>query len=103
MLPTFGGRPIDSITPQEIEQWRKSLDGLSNCSKNKLLIQLHAIFRRAQQVSGPERNPLSRIEKHPLRPSGDIEVLWPEEVWSLVRAAALETDAALFLTLWRWG
>jgi len=98
LLPTFSDRPLESITTQDIEDWRKSLDGLSNRSKNKLLIQLHGIFRRAQQVYGLEANPLSRIEKHPLRPSGDIEVFSPEEVWSLVRAARAETDAAIFLT-----
>lgn len=98
LLPTFGERPIDSITPADIEHWRHSLEGLSNRSKNELLIQLHGIFRRAQQVYGLESNPLALVEKHPLRPSGDIEVFSPEEVWSLVRAAASETDAAIFLT-----
>ena len=98
LLPTFGERPIDSITPQDIEQWRRSLDGLSNRSKNKLLVQMHGIFRRAQQVYNLEANPLSRVEKHPLRPSGDIEVFSPEEVWALVRTAASQTDAAIFLT-----
>ena len=98
LLPTFSDRPLESITTQDIEDWRKSLDGLSNRSKNKLLIQLHGIFRRAQQVYGLEANPLSRIEKHPLRPSGDIEVFSPEEVWSLVRAAVSEDDAVIFLT-----
>jgi integrase len=98
LLPTFGERPIDSITPADIEQWRASLEGLSNRSKNKLLIQLHGIFRRAQQVYGLDTNPLSRVEKHPLRPSGDIQVFSPEEVWSLVRAAGSEADAAIFLT-----
>jgi integrase len=33
-----------------------------------------------------------------LRPSGDIEVFSPEEVWALVRAAALEQDGSIFLT-----
>jgi integrase len=47
---------------------------------------------------GLEANPLSRVEKHPLRPSGDIEVFSPEEVWSLVRAAVSEADSATFLT-----
>ena len=31
-------------------------------------------------------------------PSGDIQVFSPEEVWALVRAAASEQDAAMFLT-----
>jgi integrase len=98
LLPEFGERPLESITPQEVERWRQSLDGLSNRSKNKLLVQMHGIFRRAQATHGIETNPLARVEKHPLRPSGDIEVFSPEEILALVRAAASETDAAIFLT-----
>jgi integrase len=74
------------------------MTGLSNRSKNKLLIQLHGIFRRAQIVWGLPVNPLARGEKHPMRPSGDIQVFSPEEVWALVRAAASERDGALYLT-----
>lgn len=43
-------------------------------------------------------NPLLRVEKHPMRPSGDIQVFSPEEIWALVRAAACEQDGAVFLT-----
>jgi len=91
-------RPIESITTEEIELWRRSLRGLSNRSKNKLLIQLHGIFRRAQTVWALPVNPLARVEKHPMRPSGDIQVFSPEEVWALVRAADSEQDAAIYLT-----
>lgn len=98
LLPASGDRPLESITVEEIEVWRASLSGLSNRSKNKLLIQLHGIFRRAQRVYGLDANPLARVEKHPLRSSGDIQVLAPEEVWALVRAALSEMDGAFFLT-----
>jgi integrase len=98
LLPEFGERAIESITPDDIERWRRSLSGLSNRSRNKLLIQLHGIFRRAQTVYGLGSNPLARVEKHPMRASGDIQVFSPEEVWALVRAAGSETDAALYLT-----
>ena len=98
LLPAFGGRPIESITTEDIEAWRRSLTGLSNRSKNKLLIQLHGIFRRAQMVWGIPVNPLARVEKHPMRPSGDIQVFSPEEVWALVRAAASDQDGAVYLT-----
>jgi hypothetical protein len=77
LLPAFGGRPLEEITAEEIERWRRSLSGLSNRSKNKLLIELHGIFRRAQIVWGLPVNPLARVEKHPLRPSGDIQVFAP--------------------------
>ena len=98
LLPAFGDRPIESITTDDIEVWRRSLTGLSNRSKNKLLIQLHGIFRRAQTVWALPVNPLARVEKHPSRPSGDIQVFSPEEIWALVRAADSEQDGALFLT-----
>jgi integrase len=98
LLPAFGDQPIESITTEEIEQWRRSLVGLSNRSKNKLLIQLHGIFRRAQMVWALPVNPLARVEKHPMRPSGDIQVFSPEEVLALVRAAGSELDGAIYLT-----
>ncbi|MBV8999997.1 MAG: site-specific integrase [Solirubrobacterales bacterium] len=98
LLPAFGEQPLESITPEQIDVWRRGLTGLSNRSKNKLLIQLHGIFRRAQMVWGLEANPLVRVEKHPMRASGDIQVFSPEEVWALVRAAASEQDGAIFLT-----
>jgi site-specific recombinase XerD len=74
------------------------LIGLSNRSKNKLLIQLHGMFGRAQMVWGLQANPLARVEKHPMRASGDIQVFAPEEVWALVCAAGSEQDAAIYLT-----
>jgi integrase len=49
-------------------------------------------------VWGIPVNPLGRVEKHPVRSSGDIQVFSPEEIWALVRAAASELDGALFLT-----
>jgi integrase len=98
LLPAFGERPLESIEPSDIEEWRRSLVGLSDRSKNKLLIQMHGIFRRAQIVWGLPANPLARVEKHPMKASGDIQVFSPEEVCALVRAAASEQDGALFLT-----
>lgn len=98
LLPAFGSMAVEDVTPAVIEAWRGSLGGLSNRSKNKLLIVMHGIFRRAQTVYGLSVNPLARLEKHPQRSSGDIEVFSPEEVWALVRAASSEQDGALFLT-----
>jgi integrase len=43
-------------------------------------------------------NPATDVEKPSPRRSGDIEVFSPEEVMALVRAAASEQDAAIYLT-----
>jgi integrase len=94
LLPVFGSMPIEEFTATAIERWRSSLGGLSNRTKNKLLIVMQGIFRRAQSVYGLPVNPLARIEKHPQHSSGDIEVFSREEVWALVRGVASEQDGA---------
>jgi integrase len=59
---------------------------------------VHGIFQRAKNMWGLATNPASDVEKPPLKPSGDIQVFSPEEVWALVRAARSKQDAAIFLT-----
>jgi len=94
---------VEEITPEKIDRWRAGLTSangspLSNRTKNKLLVLLHGIFRRAQKVYGLPSNPVAEVERHPQRSSGDIEVFSVEEVHALVRAATSEQDAAIFLT-----
>jgi integrase len=105
ILPTFGSMRIEDITEQEIERWRAGMSGattarpvLSNKTKNHQLVLMHAIFRRACKLYGLPRNPLVNVDRYRVRASGDIEVFSPEEIWSLVRAAASEVDGTIFLT-----
>jgi integrase len=97
LLPAFGSARLEEITPAAIDQWRASLTELSNRTKNKLLVVMHGVFRRAQHVWGLPLNPVAAVEKHPQRSSGDLQVFSPEEVWALVRSATSEQDAAIFL------
>jgi integrase len=103
LLPEFGDRRLEEITSRDIERWRARIvtssgEPLTNKSKNNLLVLLHAIFRRAVTVYGLPYNPVATVEPHRVRPSGDIEVFSPEEVWALARAAASEQDRAIYLT-----
>ncbi len=99
LLPAFGAERIEDVTPTTIEAWRASLGpGLASRTKNKLLVVLHGVFRRAQAVWGLPRNPVAGIEKYRQRASGDIAFFSPEEVLALVRASGGEQDAAIYLT-----
>jgi integrase len=104
LLPVFGSLELEDVTVQEIERWRSGMSGarqqreLSNKTKNNLLVLMHAIFRRAVKLYGLPSNPVANIDRFRVRSSGDIQVFSPEEIWALVRAAASELDAALFLT-----
>lgn len=57
----------------------------------------HGILGRARRVYGLPGNAAAELEKFSQRPSGEIEVFSPEEVWALVRAAGPEQDGAVFL------
>jgi integrase len=64
------------------------------------LTVLHGVFRRAARVWGLERNPASAdlVERPPVRYSGEVRTLRPDEVILLARHAETAQEAALYLT-----
>jgi integrase len=97
ILPALGSVRIEDVTTDGVERWVAAIGGRPS-SRTKALIILHGIFERARKVHELPSNPVSDVEKPPVRRTGDIEVFSPEEVWALVRAAASEQDGAIFLT-----
>ena len=97
LLPAFGNQALEAVTPGSIDAWRASLPALSSRTKNKLLVVMHGVFRRAQHVWGLPANPVASVEKYRQRSASDIDVFSPEEVMALVRAAGSEQDAAIFM------
>lgn len=71
---------------------------LSNNSKNRIVTLLHGVFARACKAYGLPLNPVTGVERHPVKLAGDIDVFSPEEVWALVRKADSAQDGALYLT-----
>jgi integrase len=104
LLRAFGDRRLEDITAPQIERWLGALQHgrnterrLSNRSRNKILVVLHGVFQRAIRVWGLPLNPAAQVERHPQSTSGDIDVLTPEEVYALARAAESEQDASVFI------
>jgi integrase len=97
LIPAFGKLPVEDVTTPAIERWIATIDG-SPRTRNKLLILLHGVLKRARKVYGLPSNAAAEVEKFPQRRSGDIDVFSPEEVRALVRSAESEQDAAIFLT-----
>jgi integrase len=102
LLPAFGERPVEELTPQRIEEWRASIGSgqpLTNRTRNKAVTILGGIMERARKVYGLPSNPVRDVEK--LRERYDatrFDFYSPEEVWALVRAAASEQDGTIYLT-----
>ncbi|HEV3093441.1 MAG TPA: tyrosine-type recombinase/integrase [Solirubrobacteraceae bacterium] len=97
LIPAFGKLPVENVTTEGIERWIALVEA-SPRTRNKLLILLHGILKRARKVYGLPHNAAADVEKFPQRRSGDIDVFSPEEVRALVRSAESEQDAVIFLT-----
>ena len=93
----FGRRKIETITTEDIDLWISGYGG-SNRTRQKYLVCLGSIFKRAMKVYGLPRNPADLVERPRVRRAAKIDVLRPEEVLAFVRAAESEQDAAIFHT-----
>jgi integrase len=101
LIPEFGDDRLERIDTATIERYVSRLlrEGrLSRRSVQKMIVLLNGIFRRALKVWGLTSNPVANVERISVgRPAG-IAFYSPAEVRALVRAAADERDAALYLT-----
>ncbi len=101
LLPAFGQEPLEKIDAEMIEGWlsaRLQEGKLSRRSLQKIVVLLNGIFKRARKVWKLTHDPMVDVERLTVPKRTDIEFYSPEEVHALVRAAADEQDAALFLT-----
>ncbi len=102
LIPAMGKEtPAASITARDIDAYREQLvaEGrLSARSINKRLIQLHAIFKRAQRVYGLPANPVAGAERQPEPRSGDIRIVRPDEV-ELIAERIEEPKYAAFIRI----
>jgi hypothetical protein len=69
---------VESVTTEMIEQWIAGVPGAVR-TRNKRLIMLHGLLRRACKAYGLAGNAAAKVDKFPQRPSGEIELFSPEE------------------------
>jgi integrase len=100
IVPRFGDQSIEAVTARKVEAWAAELlaSGRSRRTVNKVLTMLHGVFERARRVWDLPSNPVAEVARRPERYSGDLDFFSAEEVTALVRAAANDQDAAIFLT-----
>lgn len=101
LLPAFADLQLAEVTAERITAWRRErMRGgqLPRRTAEKVVAVLHGIFEQARREYAFPSNPVAEIERLATHYSAAIDFYSPEEVWSLVRAAADEQDAALFLT-----
>jgi integrase len=71
---------------------------LSHRTREKAITVFHGVMERARKLHRLPANPVAEVERPRTAPSTAVQVFSPEEVMALVRAAADDQDAAIFLT-----
>jgi integrase len=99
--PAFGAStPVDAITTRDIDAWREQqlVEGrLSPRTVQKNLVLLHGILERAKKRGWIAVNPAADAERVVVRRSGDFNVLEPEQVYAVARAAREPMFGALIM------
>lgn len=105
--PRWGERPVDQITPDDVEKMRDELlqTSLSPRTVLRQLTVAHGIFKYAIRKYGLASNPASaeQVDRPTVRYSGEFQTLDTEQLAALIRHAPTEQDAALYLTAAQTG
>jgi len=104
ILPEFGDSAPEDVTAAHVERWQRQMTAaktgrpLSNRTRVKVLTLLNGLMQYAVARYKLSGNPVAEVAKPKTHAAAGIDVLGVEEVHALVRAAAGEQDAAVFLT-----
>lgn len=102
ILPALGPLRVGAISAQGLAAWRERLptEGeLSHRTIDKLMMIVGGVLKRARRQGVIAENPTRNLDKLKESRYDDLDFYDPDEVWQLVRAAASQSDAAIFLLL----
>jgi integrase len=92
----FALTPLRDVRGRQVKAWYDELP--YGRTTEKLLMIVRAIFTHARGRGWIETDPCATVERQQVRYSGDYDFYSREEIDALVRAAASEQDAAVYLT-----
>lgn len=102
--PEFGPSAPEDVTAAHVERWQRTLTTaktgrpLSNRTRVKVLTLLNGLMSYAVARYRLPSNPVAEATKPKTHAAAGIDVLNVEEVWALVRHAATDQEAAVYLT-----
>jgi integrase len=92
----FASRALRDLRAAEVKAWYDALP--YGRTGEKLLMIVRAILAHARSRGWIDHDPAASIERQQVRYSGDYDFYSREEIEALVRAAASEQDATVYLT-----
>src|SRR4051812_27061516 len=98
LLPCSGRSAWRTSRPRGSSAGPPAWRAMNNRMKLKILTVLHGVMKRAKRVWKLPRNRVTHVEKPVQTHRTNVDVFSPEDVMALVRAAASDQDAAIYLT-----
>jgi site-specific recombinase XerD len=94
ILPKWGREYLHNVKPVVVEQWLRSLGGLSNGSKAKIRNIMSGLFSHAIRYEMAERNPITAVRQSSKRERVPV-ILEVEELHRLFEELALRERAMI--------
>lgn len=104
IVPYFGTRKMNEITPAEIIQWQNTIQekGYSKTYERMIQNQLNALFNHAQKIYNLKENPCKKVKKMGKSDANKLEFWTKAEYGSFIAGIEPESEDYLIFEILFW-
>ena len=104
IVPYFGTRKMNEITPAEIIQWQNTIQekGCSKTYERMIQNQLNALFNHAQKIYNLKENPCKKVKKMGKSDANKLEFWTKAEYDSFIAGIEPESEDYLIFEILFW-
>lgn len=104
IVPYFGTRKMNEITPAEIIQWQNTIQekGYSKTYERMIQNQLNALFNHAQKIYNLKENPCKKVKKMGKSDANKLEFWTKAEYDSFIAGIDPESEDYLIFEILFW-
>ena len=104
IVPYFGTRKMNEITPAEIIQWQNTIQekGYSKTYERMIQNQLNALFNHAQKIYNLKENPCKKVKKIGKSDANKLEFWTKAEYDSFIAGIEPESEDYLIFEILFW-
>lgn len=104
IVPYFGTRKMNEITPAEIIQWQNTIQekGYSKTYEHMIQNQLNALFNHAQKIYNLKENPCKKVKKMGKSDANKLEFWTKAEYDSFIAGIEPESEDYLIFEILFW-
>ena len=104
IVPYFGTRKMNEITPAEIIQWQNAIQekGYSKTYERMIQNQLNALFNHAQKIYNLKENPCKKVKKMGKSDANKLEFWTKAEYDSFIAGIEPESEDYLIFEILFW-